>query len=107
MARCDKPGAWDFIEIGKLYQYKEDHVILVVEILDDNSTEDFYEFLVKPIAGTFEMKESFTVSFTKNNTGAYNGMSQFYENPEYVMLPIGTPYPFIFDEEKLKGSKFV
>jgi hypothetical protein len=100
-------GSWDFIKVGKLYQYKEDSIIFVVEILEDNSTEDYYEFLVLPIAGTIPAREQFTIGFNKSMTGAYNGQAQFYETPEYMFFPKPKTYPFIFDAEKLEGSKFV
>lgn len=102
MARCDRPGAWDFIKVGGLYQYKEDGLILIVEILEDNSTEEEYDFKIRPIAGYESFSHDFDISFSKSFTGTFNGQSQFYEKQEYIMLPMGTPWPYIYYAEKLK-----
>ena len=105
MARANNNG-WDFIEKGKIYQYLEGEHIFIVEVLKDISTSSEYSFLIKPIAATINISESFLVTSNKNLKGYYNGMAQFYENVEYLPFPIGSPYPFIFDEEKLGNSKF-
>ena len=91
MSRGANKG-WDFIKVGGIYQYKESPFIGMVEILEDNSDEEYYNFRVQAIEGTVPLLEPFTVSLQKANTGVWNGMSQFYENPEYIPLPIGTPW---------------
>lgn len=101
MARPERNG-WDFVEVGKVYQYKEEHgigsaLIAMVEILEDSSDADYYRFKVKPIKGTEMLAargpEPFEVVHAKNIGGIYSGMPQFYEEPEYSMLPPGTPWP--------------
>lgn len=37
MARANN-GGWDFIKVGQQYQYKEDGIIAIVTVLEDNST---------------------------------------------------------------------
>jgi len=106
MARGNNNG-WDFIKTGELYQYKESHAILVVEVLKDYSTDSEYSFLLKPIASTVDLSEEFIVTHNKKSTGAYNGQVQLYETPEYLMMPIGSSYPFIYDKEKLNNSHFI
>lgn len=91
MARSENNG-WDFVKVGKTYQYKEDGigignaVIAMVEILEDNSDGEFYAFLVKRVKGGKEFgDEPFEVSHKKNIGGIYSGMPQFYKEPEYMM----------------------
>ncbi len=93
-------GGWDFIKEGSVVQYKEDSMIMIVEIIEDRSTDEMYEFEIKPLAGNWDVSESFTVSFNRSFNGAFNGMSQFYENMEYMPLPFGKTWPYIFDAEK-------
>ena len=104
MARPNNSG-WDFIKVGKIYQYREEWeidsvLIAMVEILEDHSNDEFYEFRVKPLMGTEELREtgpgSFTIKHVKSVLEVYSGMPQFYENEEYTMLPIGTPWPVNF-----------
>ena len=105
MARATNNG-WDFIKKGMILQYKEDFLILIVEVLEDTSDETKYEFTIKPIAGYLKgMDKPFTVMHSKEFQGMYSGMSQFYENAEYT-LPLGKNWPFIYDEAKLRDSKF-
>ena len=98
MARANNKG-WDFVKVGGVYQVKEDFATYGIRVLEDNSTEEQYIFVVKPTYSSHEMSpEPFTISHCKNLDGVYNGMLQIYERDEYVMLPIGTPWPYTFPE---------
>ena len=58
----------------------------MVEILEDNSDEEYYSFLVKRVKGGKAFgDEPFTVGSLKNIGGIYSGMPQFYEEPVYLM----------------------
>lgn len=83
MARANDTGGWDFIEVGKIYQYKEDWCIAMVQILEDNSTDEEYKFKLKTVKATHKLPDTFEVYHSKTFTGAYSGMLQFYpENQE-------------------------
>ena len=90
MARSED-GGWDFIKVGNTYQYKEEMgigsaVIAMVEIIEDNSGDAFYSFVVKRVKGGKEFGDKpFAVSHRKNIGGIYSGMPQFYEEPCYMM----------------------
>jgi len=99
MARGIDNG-WDFVKEGGIYQYKEDYLICMVEILNDNSDKDGYSFVIRVLSSNIDnIGDTFTVYHKKNDHGIYSGMSQFYRTPKYVMLPVGTPWPF--------GEKFL
>jgi len=95
----ENDGGWDFVKLGGIYQYKEEGVIYIVEIIEDKSTEKEYKFVLKPLACTLYSLKPFEISFVKNNTGYWNNMPQFYEEAEYVLLPIGTPWPYVIDNK--------
>lgn len=100
MARGNE--GWDFVKQGEVYQYKEDGMVCMVRILEDYSDEASYRFRVKVLASNRNIAgQEFLVSYTKGLSGYYSGMSQFYELPEYIPLPLGTPWPH-FDEEEFK-----
>ena len=91
MARPENNG-WDFVKVGGVYQYKEEGigigsaVVAMVEILGDNSSDEFYDFTVKRVKGGKEFGDMpFGVSHKKNIGGIYSGMPQFYEEPCYMM----------------------
>ena len=93
MARSEN-GGWDFIKQGETYQYKEDGggigtaVIGMVEILEDNSGDEYYNFKVRVVQGNHALRvwgnEPFDVGHAKNIGGIYSGMPQFYKEPEYA-----------------------
>ena len=98
------PEGWDFVKVGGIYQYKEDWFIGIVEVLEDNSTDEYYSFKLNVLQSTHELS-IFDVSYKKEEKGYYSGMSQFYDYPEYVMLPLGTPWKYDYikdDPEKMK-----
>lgn len=100
MARGNE--GWDFIKEGAIYQYKEDGMVCMVRVLEDFSDEACYRFRIKVLASNRPVVgEEFLITYTKSQTGYYSGMSQFYETPEYIPLPLGTPWPY-FDEEEFK-----
>jgi len=105
MARPVK-GGWDFVKKGMVLQYKEDSLIAIVEILEDDSDEEMYSFDLRIIAANMDIGP-FSVSTSKSNTGIYSGMSQFYEEPEYMPIPMGAKWPHIYDPIQLGISKFV
>lgn len=92
MARSENNG-WDFIKVGETYQYKEEvspiggAVIGMVKILEDNSTDEQYDFLVQVVEGETALKtfgeKPFQVWHAKNIGGIYSGMPQFYKTREY------------------------
>jgi len=85
MSRAVKDG-WDFIEAGKIYQYKEDSLIAMVEVLENNSNEEEYSFKLKVLAASYKLDPKdmiFEVFHNKAYQGIYSGMSQFYSEPAY------------------------
>ena len=90
MARANN-GGWDFVKVGGTYQYKEEtfpmsSFIAMVKILEDNSTEDAYEFKLQVEESNVDPPTEngiFDVGYTKKSDGYYSGMPQFYELPEY------------------------
>ena len=101
MARAadNKGRGWDFLKVGKVYQYKEGPLVAMVEVLEDNSDEDFYRFKIVAKKAAYNIAATFVVTHNKRFHGYWSDMPQFYPegHEEYVMLPIGTPYPFIFE----------
>lgn len=94
MARANN-GGWDFVKQGGIYQYKEDGLVAMVEILEEENTEEFYSFRLRVLAANMNMVGTeFNVGHAKDPGGFWSGMQQFYETPEYVMLPIGTPWKY-------------
>ncbi len=86
MASANNCG-WDFVKVGSTYQYKEDGWIVMVKILEDNSTADKYRFIVRVEKSTDEPPQNggwkeFEISHVKDG-GNYWGMMQIYENEEY------------------------
>lgn len=106
MARISDKGSWDFVNKGGIYQYKEDSMIAIVEVVEDNSDDEQYSFKLRIIACNYNFPESFNVSGKKGFKGFYSGMSQFFIEPEYMPLPMGTKWPFVFDNESLSKSCF-
>ena len=100
MARANKNG-WDFIKVGGIYQYREDSFIGIVKVIKDNSDDDSYGFTLQVLMATHDWisDEPFGITCAKDLGGTYSGALQFYEIPEYCMLPIGTPYPFIYQNK--------
>lgn len=108
MARGNE--GWDFVKVGQLYQYKEDSLIAIVRIVEDNSTDEEYCFVVEPIASSFEISK-FTVMHNKKEKGYYSGMCQFFEESAYAPLPPGTDYTWTTEEwanlDKETKSRFM
>ena len=79
-------GGWDFVKVGKMYQYKEDWFIAIVTILEDNSDEEFYRFKlqVEKSSGDPPQNGVFEIEHIKKLPGIYSGMLQLYEFPEYA-----------------------
>ena len=91
MARSENNG-WYFVKVGGIYHYNDDGICIVnaviamVKILEDNSNDEFYDFLVKRVKGGKEFgDEPFEICHRKNIGGIYSGMPQFYEEPVYMM----------------------
>jgi len=86
MARANN-GGWDFVKVGKTYQYKEDSFIAIVKVLEDNSDDKCYRFKLQVEKATYEPHFAengiFEIYHIKDVDGYYNGMLQFYENEEY------------------------
>jgi len=103
MARANN-GGWDFIKAGEIYQYKEEGCVAMVNVLEDESTPEFYNFKLKVLAsdGGFPAGIEFTCGHSKNPGGYWNEMAQFYKELEYMPLPIGKPW-----KVALPGYEFV
>lgn len=93
MARANNKG-WDFVKVGETYQYKEDWFLALVTVLEDKSTDDTYIFRLRtelsnepPPTHEGEEEGIFTISHLKDPGGYYNGMIQFYKEPEYNLVP--------------------
>jgi hypothetical protein len=85
MARANN-GGWDFVKVGKTYQYKEDSFIAIVKVLEDTSDDKNYRFKLQVEKATFEPPTEdgiFEISHDKDPGGYWSGMLQFYENEEY------------------------
>ena len=80
-----KKGKWDFVKVGNSYQYKEGTWIALLTILEDNSTDEMYQFKsrIEKSLGIPPVKDSFSFSFSKTFEGGYGGMSQLYESAVY------------------------
>ena len=85
MARANNKG-WDFVKVGETYQYKEDGWIAMVKILEDNSTEEEYAFVLQTEKATDlppTEDGKFDISHAKEMQGMFSGMLQLYSTPEY------------------------
>jgi len=78
-------NGWDFIKVGKTYQYKESVFIAMVTITEDNSTNNEYHFKLRVEKANMTPPQNgvFEISHIKNFTGIYSGMLQLYEIEEY------------------------
>ena len=84
MARANNNG-WDFVEVGKTYQYKEDWFIATVTILEDNSTKNRYRFKLQTEKSNEKPPTKngiFSIEHDKTLKGVFSGKFQFYENEE-------------------------
>lgn len=89
MARANNNG-WDFLKVGKSYQYSEDGLIAMVSILEDNSTEEKYKFKIRFDKANLNLNNTqedkiCDIENVKNDSGIYSGMVQFYEDEEYIV----------------------
>ena len=84
MSRAVNNG-WDFVKVGKQYQYKEDWFIAMVTILEDNSDEGNYRFKLRVDKATEQPPQNgeFEIMHDKTFNGVYSGMIQLYETEEY------------------------
>jgi len=79
-------NGWDFVKVGETYQYKESGWIAMVKVLEDNSTDEEYNFKLQVEKSSWAFPgppKSFTLSHNKNFNGVYSGMNQLYENEAY------------------------
>jgi len=105
MARANN-GGWDFVKVGGIYQYKEEWLIGMFEVIQDKSNVEFYEFELRPLLTNVDIGENtFNISHVRNPGVYWSGMQQLYKDPEYVPLPIGTSWKFDYrtEEEKENG----
>lgn len=80
-------GGWDFVKVGQTYQYKEDSWIAMITILEDNSNKKYYNFKVRIDKSSIDFTsdpDPLEISFIKELDGVFSGMSQIYENEEYI-----------------------
>ena len=82
MARAVHNG-WDFVKVGKIYQYKEGGIVAMIQILEDRSNEKEYNFKVEVQKSTEMIPRQFEIFHTKEMNGYYNDMLQIYEEEEY------------------------
>lgn len=79
-------NGWDFIKVGKIYQYKEGGWIAMVKVIEDKSTDKMYEFELQVEKSNWPLPgppEKFTLTHNKEFNGIYSDMSQLYEEEEY------------------------
>ena len=99
-------GGWDFVKVGEVYQYKEDWLVGMFEVIEISSDEEFYGFKLRPLLTNTNIgKDSFDISHSKDPGGMWSGMQQLYETPEYINLPIGTPWKYDYRTEEEKDNK--
>ncbi len=89
MARANNKG-WDFLKVGKSYQYLEDGLIAMVTILEDNSTDEEYKLKIRFDKANQKLNDDqedviYNIVNSKNAVGFYSGMLQFYEEEEYIV----------------------
>jgi len=66
MASAQDHG-WNFLNVGENYQYKEGKFIAMVQIVEDNSTDDFYQFVSEILEAIYEpAKQRFQISCIKS-----------------------------------------
>lgn len=95
MARANN-GGWDFVKVGKTYQYKEDGWIAMVTIMKDNSNDEQYAFDLRVEKSTEDWGlREFDIANVKGDSGYYSGMLQIYERPEYMCT-----YNYVRDENE-------
>jgi hypothetical protein len=84
MARANNHG-WDFVKVGKTYQYKEDWFIAMVTIIEDSSDDEEYRFKLKVEKANAEPPQNgeFEIAHMKEPGGYWSGMLQFFENEDY------------------------
>ena len=77
MASAQNHG-WDFLKVGETYQYKEGKFIAMVQIDEDNSTDDSYQFVIEILKATYKpAKQRFEISCIKSIDFGYPGMVHF------------------------------
>lgn len=81
MARASN-GGWDFVKVGEIYQYKEDWIIAMIKILENNSDDECYSFKVQVQKSTEKDGGEFLITNVKG-TGYYSGMIQIYQGEQY------------------------
>ena len=83
MASAQDHG-WDFLKVGETYQYKQGKFIAMVQIADDNSTDDFYQFVIEILEATYKpAKLRFEISCIKSIDFGYPGMVYFFDKIEF------------------------
>jgi hypothetical protein len=99
MSRAVKSG-WDFVEAGKIYQYKEDSLIALIKIMEDDSDDERYRFRVRILKSNIKLRDpEFTLISTKRLDGYYSGMPQIYELNDVRGYYLPNGYPYEYPEE--------
>ena len=74
MSRGTNNG-WDFVKVGETYQYKESGWIAMVKVMEDNSTDEEYNFKLRVDKSSWAMPGppgQFTLTHNKSFNGVYS-----------------------------------
>jgi hypothetical protein len=83
MASAQDNG-WNFLNVGETYQYKEGKFIAIVQIVEDNSSDDFYQFVIEILEATSKLaKLRFEISCIKSIDFGYPGMVHYFDKIEF------------------------
>ena len=83
MASAQDHG-WGILNVGETYQFKEGKFIAMVQIVEDNSTDDFYQFVIEILEATYKpAKLRFEISCIKSIDFGYPGMRHFFDKIEF------------------------
>ena len=78
-------GGWDFVQVGQTYQFKEEHLIAMVKVMEDNSSFKEYRFKLRVEKANYPPPQNgeFKISQIMDSDTYYSGMSQIFENEVY------------------------
>jgi hypothetical protein len=89
MARPINNG-WDFIRVGKTYHYREGRLVAEIEVTEDNSTIERYDFQIKINKSIIKdaTRKTIRCDHIKDIKGIYSGMPALYEMSDNVYTDI-------------------
>ena len=75
---------WNFLKVGETYQYKEGKFVAMVLIVEDNSTDDLYQFVIEILEATFKPANlRFEISCIKAIDFGYPVMVHSFDKIEF------------------------